>query len=304
MSNHILARVAGLLAGISLLALPVASVSAAAGTGTGSLSITPTTGSYSINSTFSVTVKETSSTPVAGIQADLHYDPAKLQCLGVDGGGSAFVQQYQGACSNGNISIARTTQGTTLTGTQTVATVSFKALAGSGQTTLTAAGTSEIIADDASTNVCNTTCTEGKALATYTLTTPAPAPAPTQPTNTTPAPKAATTTQPAANRAVATAQPTVLDVDTQKSATITEEAAPKKAVKIAGTVQDKKSYTATFIVLGLLAALVAAVVIVRKVVDAKQASLKPVYVAPVRKSAKKTAKKKAVASKATRKTTK
>ncbi len=160
---------------------------ATAGTGTASLSASPSSGSYNVGETFTVTIRETSSGPVAGVQSDLRYDQAKLQCLGVDAAGSAFVQQYQNSCGGGAISIARTTQGTTVTGSQKIASVTFKALAGSGTTKLTFAGSSEIL-DDSVNNVCNSTCNEGAQAANFTLTTP---PAPAQPT--TPAPSAPAT---------------------------------------------------------------------------------------------------------------
>jgi hypothetical protein len=174
MIKNIIRTLAGLIAVMGVVLIP-ATAFAAAGSGTASLSLSPSGGSYNNGSTFTVTVRETSSEPVAGIEADFTYDASALECLGVDGSGSAFVQQYQNSCGGGSVTIARTTQGTTVTGTQTVASISFKALKGSGTTSVKVANSSEI--DNASVNnACDGTCAGGATLATFALVTPAPAP--------------------------------------------------------------------------------------------------------------------------------
>lgn len=192
MIKNILRSLAASIVAVAALAAPIYATS---GNGTASLSLSPSAGSYQVGNTFTVTVRETSSGPVAGVQADFHYDSSKLQCLGVDASGSAFAQQYQNSCGGGMVNIARTVQGTTVTGTQKIASVSFKVLAGSGSTALTAAGSSEIL-DDSVNNVCNSSCAEGTTLASFSFSTPAPAPTPTPTPAPTPQPGA---TQPQTN---------------------------------------------------------------------------------------------------------
>lgn len=271
---------------------------ATTGTGTANLSATPNSGSFDNGTTFTVTIRETSSGPVAGVQSDLHYDQAKLQCLGVDATGSAFVQQYQNSCGNGLVSIARTTQGTTVTGSQKIASITFKALAGSGTTKLTFAGSSEIL-DDAVNNVCNSTCAEGAQAASFTLTTPAPAqpasPAPSSP---------ATTSTPTNNDKAKTAAVLSKDTTQPEANTPAPQTAPANSEQTqlpnnAATPADVVKSNGGFpflTVLGLLGvtALVGATIYVNRRVAA----------AAVPVAAKKAAPKKKAATAATKKTTK
>ncbi len=176
-----------LICSLSLLATP-ASVLAATGNGTASLHVTPSSGSYNKNSTIQLTVTESSSVPVASVEADFSYPAAQLDCLGVNTSTSAFATTYQNTCSGGTISIARGVQGTTISGSHIVAVISFKVLSGSGNGSITVADTSEI--DDASVNnACDASCAGGNVIATYAFTTPTPtkpkAPAPTHTSTTT-----------------------------------------------------------------------------------------------------------------------
>ncbi len=124
MRSTILSTLASAAASVSLFAVMTGTAQAA---GTASLSISG--GSVQTGNTITAVIRETSTDPVVSVQADLVFDASKLQCISVDGSTSAFTIPYQGACGTGTVSIARATAGTTLTGTQTVATVTFKAIA-------------------------------------------------------------------------------------------------------------------------------------------------------------------------------
>lgn len=210
---NIFRKIAGALSGIALLALlPLQVASAAAGTGTASLSFGPASGSYTVGSQFSVTIRETSSEPVASVEADFSFDSSKLQCVSI-AGGSAFPNTFQNTCG-GSVSIVRGVQGTPVTGSQVVATVTFKALA-AGTVSLVMAGSSEI--DNTSVaNICNATCAGGYVAATYSINAPVVTPAPT-PTTPTPTPATGGNAKPAATTAPTSGSSTKTTTTTQQS---------------------------------------------------------------------------------------
>lgn len=218
---------------VALLATPAA-VSAATGSGTASMHVSPSAGSHSINSTFTITVSETSSTSVAAVESDMSYPASQLQCLDIDASTSAFATSYQNVCSGGTISVARGVQGATVTGTQTVADITFKVIGGSGSAQLTMAGSSEI--DDTNVNnVCDNTCAGGSIAASFSLTTPTPQPAsPTVPSNTISSvsrqttPKSSTTSQQTQKPAAPVSQTLA---DTTKKATLSTD---KSAAELPG----------------------------------------------------------------------
>jgi hypothetical protein len=146
----IVTKVISAIASISLFALATGSAQAA---GTASLSING--GTYQQGKTYLATVRENSTDPVVSVEANLTYDTSKLECLGVDGSASPFTIQYQGSCSGGTISIARATAGTTVTGSQVVAIVTFRALATSGSTSLNFTAGSGIYRSPDAVNVWN-----------------------------------------------------------------------------------------------------------------------------------------------------
>lgn len=273
---------AAALTGVAVLALsPVGSVSAA---GSASFSLTPASGSYSQNATISVTVKETSTDPVAGVEANLTYDANKLQCLAVDGSTSAFVREYQATCSGGNVTIARTTQGTTLTGSQTVAVVRFKALASSGSAQVTLTSSSDVYRSPDAAPVGNGVAV----VASFGLVPPASTPAPVT-TTSTPAPAA---TGSSTKKATSTqSKSAVLSDEAQKAADAekaakaeadkkaAEEAAKKKQAENSKKTDDKKSSSTTQkILLGLgifaLAAAAAQALQRRKLANEEQSAKK------------------------------
>ncbi len=141
--------------------------------GTASLSLSPSSGSYSINTNFTVTVYEDSGLDtVYAVAAYLEYDQAKLQFVSIDTSTSAFNDT--GVSYGGNppyVNIERKKTGSPLTGKQIVGKVTFKALVNSGSSSVTFVGSSILRTPD-DINVWNESETGG----TYTMTTPAPAP--------------------------------------------------------------------------------------------------------------------------------
>ena len=243
---------------LSSIVLLVASAPAfaAAGSGEASLHFSPSAGSYAVNSTFTVSISETSSVPVAAVESDITYTTSNLQCLGIDTSTSAFATSYQNTCSGGTVSIARGVQGSTVTGTQNVARITFKVLDGSGSTSLIVAGSSEI--DDASVNnVCDSTCAGGNIAASFSLTTPAPQPAPSS----TPSKPSAGSSHAAPNNAASDTQAaapapsgvTLADTSNKTAAAPTKTAEKKSDV-------NWRDVAAIFVLLAILAVLAFAIV--------------------------------------------
>lgn len=203
--------------------------------GTGSLYIDPTSGSHDINTTFSVDVFENSgSDQVNVVQADLVYDASKLQFVSFDASGSGF--NYDPGVSiggNGSISIVRgVSSGGTVSGQQKIASINFKALTGSGSTSVSFAASSYIIRPSDGQDVWNGVTTGGA----YTLTTPAvvtpptptPTPAPSAPSGAS-SPKSSTATK---TSPVATRSP---------SAT-TQAASPSTPIAVINTAEAEQGY--------------------------------------------------------------
>ena len=142
-------------------ALLVVSVPTSYAAGSANLSLSPSSGNYKIGNTFSVTIYENSgSDPVNVVEAILSYDQSKLQLLGRTCNSGAFEVSAFSAC------------GTIVpkTGTQAVATASFKALA-SGSASISFAGSSHIYRSTDNTEIWNGATSGGM----YSLAKPAPA---------------------------------------------------------------------------------------------------------------------------------
>ena len=142
-------------------ALLIVNVPTSYAAGSASLSLSPSSGNYKIGNTFSVTIYENSgSDPVNVVEAILSYDQSKLQLLGRTCNSGAFEVSAFSAC------------GTIVpkTGTQAVATASFKALA-SGSASISFAGSSHIYRSTDNTEIWNGATGGGM----YSLTKPAPA---------------------------------------------------------------------------------------------------------------------------------
>ncbi len=147
----------------------VLSVDVSTAAGTASFSLSPSSGSYNINTNFTVTVYENSgSDAVSAVEADLAYDQAKLQFVSTDTSTSAFDVSSVSSGGSGYVNFQRSKTGT-LTGNQIVGKVTFKALLGSGTTSVTFAPSSAI-STSGNTNIWDELTTGG----TYTMTTPAP----------------------------------------------------------------------------------------------------------------------------------
>ena len=169
------------------------------------LYLSPATGSVMVGNTIAVQIRVNSGADsVNAVQANLSYDPAKLQYQSVDPSGSAFSLAASAVTTSGVVKLARGTGGgeAPATGDKLFATVTFKALVGTG--------TAEIKIDSDSHVVRSTDATDiltASAGATYTLTTPStatPTPTPTPTPTATPATSPTPTATPSAS---ATPQP-------------------------------------------------------------------------------------------------
>lgn len=128
-----------LIAVVTLLGnLLVVQTGSAFAAGNATLSLSPSSGSYKKGATFAVTIHENSgSTQVNAVEADLTYSTSKLQFVSIDTNSSAFDIGARGIGGSGSVEISRAKSGGSLTGDQIVAKVNFKALAGSGSTSIT-----------------------------------------------------------------------------------------------------------------------------------------------------------------------
>ncbi len=164
--------------------------------GSATLTLDPASGSYAKEASFTVTVHETSTEQVNAVQADLTYDQTKLQFVSVDMSTSAFDLNVPNSNGNGSVKISAAKSGSSLSGDQIVGKVTFKALVGSGSTSINFANSSAIVGESPIQDVWDHNPSGG----TYSLTGDAPAggttPDPTTPpsTNTPPTkPKPPTT---------------------------------------------------------------------------------------------------------------
>ncbi len=169
----------------SILAGAFMLVAAAAGTfivvnsraASNQLYLTPIDGSVQINTNVAVQVRIDSGTDtVNAVQANLTYDPAKLQFVSVDSAGSALPLEASTQTSSGSIMMARATNGgaTPPSGDFLFATVTFKALAGTGTASVDVAAGSHVVRSTDSQDLLT-----ASAGATYTLTSPVASPTPT-----------------------------------------------------------------------------------------------------------------------------
>jgi hypothetical protein len=156
------------------LALAFAALAGTAGAaGSAAFILTPASGSEEINTIFSVGIYENGSN-VNVVTANMTYDPSKLQFAGISASGSAFGNDASSGGSGGSISITRYVSpgSPAVSGTQKIASVSFKVLTGSGTTSLVFAGGSHIASGG--TDEWNGSTAGGS----YTLTSPVVAPPP------------------------------------------------------------------------------------------------------------------------------
>jgi len=170
-NNDILATVAGNTLTITT-AVPSSST----------LSLSPTGGTFTKDSTISVNVKASSTENLTTVQSTLNYPAAQLQFVGVTEGGVFTTALRTNTSTAGTVDIIRGLPGGTagVTGTNPVVTVTFKVLGSSGTAAVTFAGTSALYDDTGTgTNILNLA---GSTAASYTLApstvTPPPPPPP------------------------------------------------------------------------------------------------------------------------------
>src|SRR5262245_39940651 len=109
-----------------------------------SFSLSPASGSHVKDTTFSVQIRENGDN-VNVVTAKLSYDPAKLTCVSI-AAPSSFANVYDNSCGGGSAKItAFTNGGTTVSGSQTVGTIVFKALVDSGSSSVSFAAGSQIV---------------------------------------------------------------------------------------------------------------------------------------------------------------
>lgn len=145
-----------------------------AATTTASFSLSPASGSYNVNTNFTVDVYEDSLTqPINAVSAKMSYNASQLQVISVVTTGTAFAGCPTATGSAGTISlVCYVNPPTTITGRQRIATITFKALAGTGTSTVSFVNesptNSRIALAGSGENIWNGITTGG----TFTLTTP------------------------------------------------------------------------------------------------------------------------------------
>lgn len=243
------------------------------------LSVSPSAGTYQQGATFTVAISEDSgSNPVDSVRLDLTYDASKLQVVGFSTAANPFTTCVSAAyASGGAISTGDCTLlGGTKQGKQTLASVTFKVLAGDGLAEISFKPSSKLV-------YAGTDLSWTQVDGAYSLTVPAaPAPANPAPASTpspAPEPEQASNNNTQRNTASSPSQPrrpgAVLEVQNpggfseDESIQTADESSSESVV--ATQTSNKKSYAGTLVGLGLLVLLVAAVIIVRKLADSKEA---------------------------------
>ncbi len=158
----------------------------------GQIYLSPSSASVQIGNNVTVAFRVTG-TALYGAEGTIHYDTNKLQLVGQDVSGSAFtVTLPPAAASAGTVSFARGNLGTSVSGDVLIATMTFKALTGSGTTPLTL---SPANAGNANGYV-DPTISNATVSLTPVPTTPAPTPSPSPTPTPTPTPTPSPTTKP------------------------------------------------------------------------------------------------------------
>ena len=158
------------------------------------LYLSPSSGSYKVGTSFTVSVRENSGTePVNAVQADLSYPGSKLQFVSTSLSGSAFAISAGTSGGNGSVSIALGST-TARTGDQLIAKVTFKVLAGGTSGAVSFAGSSAVLSANTNTNIVSTKTGASFSLVKPTTSTPTPTPKPTPKPAPTTSPKPSTST--------------------------------------------------------------------------------------------------------------
>lgn len=142
--------------------------------GSASFSLNPGTQSVEVNTNVTVTINVNSgSETINAVDVVLNYDPSKLEFQSISDSGSAFPVPATATGGGGNVQITRGAY-SVMTGSQKVASVTFKALVGSGSTGITFGASSAITKYDSGTNTSSNIWNENPAGGTYSFSTPAP----------------------------------------------------------------------------------------------------------------------------------
>lgn len=166
-----------------------------------SIYLTPATGTYTVGNTFTVTIRENSSTAVNAAQADLGYS-SNLEFVSIDGAGSAFGIDASSTGGGGSVSISRGNIAA-VSGDQLISKVTFKVI-GAGAASITMLPSSEVLSSTTNQNVATTR--NGGSYTAAGAATPSPTPTPTPAaTPTSPTPTPTPTTKPSASSATASA---------------------------------------------------------------------------------------------------
>lgn len=204
----------------------------------GKLYLASSASSVQKDATQKVTIRLNPGTAVDGVEATMTYDASKLAYVSIDTSSSAFSVQLEQTISSGSVKLTRGSLSGAVSADSTVAVVTFKALAGSGSTSLGVSGNAT--AGGAYINPA----TAGLSLSFTTpapkTSTPAPTPKPTpttQPKTTTPStsttqPK--TTTQPSSPSST-TAQPSTTSTSKQSITTETQPQFTTGAITVSAT---------------------------------------------------------------------
>ncbi|HTE21727.1 MAG TPA: cohesin domain-containing protein [Candidatus Limnocylindria bacterium] len=107
---------------------------------TGKIYLSPSSASVLNGSNVKLALRITPGTAVDGVEATLTYDKAKLQFVSIDSGSSAFSIQLQQSGGNGTVQVSRGLLGGTVSSDALIASVTFKALTGSGTTSPSVSG--------------------------------------------------------------------------------------------------------------------------------------------------------------------
>lgn len=143
--------------------------------GTASFTLSPANSSVANGATLSVQISENSgSVPVNTVEPKITYDTSKLEYISKSTSGGAFDVCFDTKVGSGIVDFSCTKINGSTTNNQKVATINFKAKAGTGTTTIQFKSDSNIF-DGNNQNIWSGNTTGG----TYTLTTPGGNPTPT-----------------------------------------------------------------------------------------------------------------------------
>ncbi len=215
--------------------------------GTATLSLSPASGSHDINTNFTVKVYENSGTEqVNAVQADLIYDQSKLQFVSVTNTGSPFNTCVHSSGGSGSVSTSCALLGSSVTGSQLVSNITFKALVGSGSSSVNFASSSSVVRYSDATDIWDGNTSGG----TYSFTTPA---APTPPATTPPSSSSSSHTTPSSSTTTSSSSST--PSPTTNQVVVPEQGASDQVQQLAATPEPSKKQNLTPWYLGVGGAL-------------------------------------------------